>query len=156
MREGQRAVLADGERSGGTEVETDGDGELQTDLSEGRGLIGKGLRGRTGTGEAQDRAVFRISYRTELQGEDAGGAAQQVCAAERFGHVGSEENGHIHRQRSLLSDGDALGAESGDPRGAACGSNAIWSFGRRKSPTLPLRRNGGRSLRGNISGAGVP
>lgn len=96
-------------------MEADGDGELQIDLPERRGLTGKGLRDGAGGGAAKDSKIIRLPYRAELQGEDAGRAAQPLCAAERFGHMGAEENGHIHRQRPLRADGDAMGAKSGDP-----------------------------------------
>lgn len=98
MRECQRTVLADGERSGGGAVEADGDGELQIDLPERRGLTGKGLRDGTGTGETQDSGFVGLPYRAELQGEDAGRAPQPLCAAERIGHLGAEKDGHIHGQ----------------------------------------------------------
>lgn len=82
-------------------MEADGDGELQIDLPERRGLTGKGLRDGAGGDAAKDSKIIRLPYRAELQGEDAGRAAQPLCAAERFGHMGAEENGHIHSQRSL-------------------------------------------------------
>lgn len=66
MRKCQRTVLADGERSGGGEVETDGDGELQGDIPERRGLFGKGLRDGAGTGETQDSRVVGVSHRAKL------------------------------------------------------------------------------------------